>query len=776
MENTPRTLNILVAGHAQHGKSSLIEAIVGKFPDILDYELAHGTTVSLKVIQFLLKKQNILLNFLDSPGHADFKGSIALGLEFADLLLLVISGSEGFQARTYWLYDKAIKKDLSIIIAATKMDLPSANVDKIYNELKKLDNKIINVIPTSAKQNDGLEELIEKLSICIKRRVKIESDVSFIVLGYDNKKGIGELLNIGIFSGKIEAKWITDKIKIRYIFSLKGAPIKNAFEGEIVQISLNIKASFDLGTKYLSGKFISPKIGGIMSEILPRKEFSISIEDNKRFNVAIEALKDIKKVIPSFDFYVEKNNISILVQGDVQFDFIKDQLETYIEFKVIGSKLKGIITINKISKAKYKSASVRIVPRCRKILTISRENDQKQRLYDILGASAAYEAFNLDGLHVDIYSGKNEDDIAQAIAKAIEKNKLIKIVPHQDVIIKVENYHEVFPLIERYEIEVLYQSQANIFFLQIKNKDFEDFFNSLMKVSKGKADINLFRFDQSEIILSVDPGTRHYGFSLIERGELPSLWYVNLKRSINDQRSHNILRKQLIKEMDVFLRERKELINKIFIGNGPGSDFIIDFFIEYFNIPCEENECIITDLNAIKDEGDLIEYQKTLDFSPPEIYLIDEFKTTKEALFHLQQGKLINEVQTKGFVDHAIASLLIAKRGLKGEILQVKKKPLKQLFDYIIENYSGSYSFSSIHNINSLMDLKPGMYLRVKNSSKLDSNLKDGEIISFSRFGSNFKSIFGTTLTGNQIIIKFQGNVKIKKEFFEILTPVKQRN
>ena len=104
MIKTNRVINVLVAGHAQHGKSSLIESIVGRFPDNLDFELTHGTTVSLKVIQFTLDKQNLTINFLDSPGHADFKGGIALGLEFADILLLVISGKEGFQARTFWLF------------------------------------------------------------------------------------------------------------------------------------------------------------------------------------------------------------------------------------------------------------------------------------------------------------------------------------------------------------------------------------------------------------------------------------------------------------------------------------------------------------------------------------------------------------------------------------------------------------------------------------------------------------------------------------------------
>jgi small GTP-binding protein len=772
MERKQRVLNVLVAGHSQHGKSSLIEAIVGIFPDILDFELNRGTTVSLKVIQFLLKKKDLIINFLDSPGHIDFKGGIALGLETADLLVLVVSGSEGFQARTYWLYEEAIKKNIPIVIAATKMDLPQANIVKIEKELEKLEAKPLSIIETSAKKMFGFKELIEKISIYVKKRDKIDSELNFIILGYDKKKGIGELLNIGIKSGTIRTNWITEKVKIRHIFSLKGIPLKESREGDIIQISLNISTQFELGTEYYKGKFVSSKIIGLLSEIQPRKEYYISIEDKEKFNIALDVLKKIQKIIPSFDFYVEKKNINILVLGDVQFDFIRDQLESFIEFKIVGSKLKGIITINKISFGKYKSARVRIVSRCRKILSVSREKIDEKTLYDILGASAAYNAFNLDGLHVDIFSGKNEDDIAQAIAKAIEKVKIIKLIPAQDVIVKIENYNDIYSLIEKFDIEILYQPQlqSDVFFLQVKNENFETFFNSLMKLSKGNADINLLKFEQSEIILSVDPGTRHYGFSLIEKGELPSLWYVNLKKSVEDLRSRNVAKKQLEREMDIYLGDRKEQISKIFIGNGPGSDFIIEFFIEYFSIPCEDKVCIITDLSSASSETN----SKTR-FAPPEIYLVDEFKTTKEALFHLQKGKLVNEVQSKGFVDHAIAALLIAKRGIKGEIIKIKKKPLKQLFDYVSENYSGTYSFSSIHGIHSFYDLKPGMYLRVKDSSKLDSNLKDGEIISFSRFGSNFKNFLGTTITGNKIIVKFQGNVNVKKEFFNILTPVKQR-
>ncbi len=780
MERKLRALNILIAGHVSHGKSSLIESIIGKFPDCLDFELAHNMTISLKVNQFPLKKQDLLLNLMDSPGHADFQGSIALGLEFADLLVLVISGSEGFQARTYWLFEKAIERNIPTIIAVTKMDLPSANVNKIKNELQKVGKLTVPVLETSSKNLTGIEELIEKVSIYIKRRDKIESDLSFLVLGFAERKGVGELINIGILSGKLKSnQWISEKVKVRQIFNLTNAPIEEAIEGDIVQLALNVVANFELGAKYSQGKFISSKIQGLMAELAPKKEFYVKIENPEKFKIAIDILENLKKIVPSFDYYIDKNkDVSVLVLGDMQFEFIKKNLEDLIEFKVIGSKIKGVITINEASTARFKTASVRIAPRCKKILTVFRYGAPTSLTSDLIGASAAYESFHLDGLHVDVLTGKSEDDIAQAIAKAVENIKLIKLVPQQDVIVKVENFQEISLLLERYSVEVLYLAADNTFFLQIKNEQFEDFFSSLMKVSKGKAELSLLKFEPEEIVFAVDPGTRHVGFCLIEKGELPSLWFVNLKDSIDNLKSHNVSKSKLENELDAFLGNQKSLISTIYVGNGPGSGFVIDFLIEYLNIPCEDQSCVknVTTNSMEKEviKETLLTDQKAR-FKPPEIYLVDEFKTTKEALYHLQRGQLVGEVQSKGFVDHAIAALLIAKRGIKGEYVKIEKKPLAQLFDYIVDNYAGSYSFRSIHNINSLADVLSGMYLRIKDVSKLDTtSLNNGDTIMFSKFGTDLSNLSATTLTGNKIIVKFKGDVRIKQQFFEIFVPVKQ--
>ena len=763
MKETPRTLNILICGHSQHGKSSLIEAIVGKFPDNLNFELNHGTTVSLKVNQFYLPQKNLVINFLDSPGHSDFQGGIALGLEFADILGLVVSSSEGFQARTYWLVDKAIEKNVPVIIIITKIDLSGSNVGKIKNELQRLEKlKIISIIETSSKLRIGIDELIDKFTLQVKIRAKTEHGLSFIILGFETRKGLGELVNIGIISGELkENQWVNEKVKVKYIYSLSGTLKKHALEGEIVQILFNVIPMFELGSKYKSGKFISPKFVGLLSEIKPRKEHYIAIQDHTKFNIALEVLEKIKKIFPNLDYYYEGREITILTQGDLQFEYLQEMLENLIDFEVIGSKIKGIITINKSSKAKYESASVKIIPRIRNKLTIHRNGLQTTNQYDLLGAVAAYNAFHLDGLHVEIYSGKSEDHIAQAITKAIEKVKLIKLIPYQDVIVQVENFYDLNPIIEKYRIEVLFKSSNNKIFLQIRNEEFERFFNSLMKISDGQAHLSLLKFDFEEKILSVDPGTRHFGFCVIERGQLPSLWYVNLKRSIEDRKSYNVAKKQIEYELNTFLENEKELITKIYIGSGPGSQFILEFLQDYF----EKTSIGINAESSAERSG----------IREPDIFLIDEFKTTKEALFHLQKGELVSEVKAKGFVDHAIAALLIAKRGLKGETIKIDKKPINQLYDYIIENYSGSSVFSNIHNINKLEDLHRGIYLRVKDASKLDSNLINGDIIAFTGFGSGYTELHAITLTGNKVIVKFQANVKVKRDFFKIFTPSKEK-
>ena len=763
MKEAPRTLNVLICGHSQHGKSSLIEAIIGKFPDNLNYELNHGTTVSLKVNQFFLPQRNTVINFLDSPGHSDFQGGIALGLEFADILGLVISGSEGFQARTYWLVDKAIEKHIPVIIIITKVDLSGINIEKIKSELKSIkDLKVISITETSSKLRIGIDELIDKITLQVKIRVKTKDELCFIILGFETKKGLGELVNIGVISGELkENQWINEKVKVKYIYSLSGKSKKHAIEGEIVQLLFNVVPNFELGAKYKNGKFISPKFVGILSELKPRKEHYVVIQDHSKFNIALEVLEKVKKIFPNLDYYYEGREITIQTLGDLQFEYLQEILENMIDFEVIGSKIKGIITVNKSSKAKYETASVKIIPRIRNKLTVYRNGSQAINQYDILGAAVVYNAFHLDGLHVEIYSGKNEDHIAQAITKAIEKVKIVKLIPYQDVIVQVENFHDLNSLFEKYKVELLFKSSNNKIFLQIKNEEFEKFFNSLMKISEGKAHLSLLKFDFEEKILSVDPGTKHFGFCVIERGQLPSLWYVNLKRSIDDRKSHNIARKQLEYELNTFLENEKALITKIYIGMGPGSQFILEFLLDYFGInPIEFNSESPVEDSRIKK---------------PDIFLIDEFKTTKEALFHLQKGELVNEVKAKGFVDHAIAALLIAKRGLKGEIIRIDKKPFNQLYDYIIENYSGSSVFTSIHNINKLEDLHRGIYLRVKDASKLDSNLINGDIIAFTGFGSGYTEVRAITLTGNMVIVKFQANVKVKRDFFKIFTPSKEK-
>ena len=209
-----------------------------------------------------------MLNLLDTAGHSDFKASPALGLEFADLLVLVVSGTEGFQARTFWLFEKAKEKNIPVIIAATKMDLPVADVNKIKKDLEKLNARMISIIQTSAKKIIGIEELISKISIYTTFRKKRGDDLSFIVLGYEYRKGLGNVINVGVLSGIIEPKRaLTSEVKTKAIYSIKKKPLTQASEGEIVQLLLNIDPKFDLGTKYYHGKFFSPKINSILSEI-----------------------------------------------------------------------------------------------------------------------------------------------------------------------------------------------------------------------------------------------------------------------------------------------------------------------------------------------------------------------------------------------------------------------------------------------------------------------------------------------------------------------------
>jgi translation initiation factor IF-2 len=160
----PRPPVATMLGHVDHGKTSLLDAIRGT--NVFAGE-AGGITQHVGAYQVIHHGRKI--TFLDTPGHEAFTAMRARGAQGADIAILVIAADDGVMPQTREAIAHARAAKVPIIVALNKMDLPSANPERVKQQLAEVQlipdewegNTL--VIPVSAKQNEGLEDLLEAL-------------------------------------------------------------------------------------------------------------------------------------------------------------------------------------------------------------------------------------------------------------------------------------------------------------------------------------------------------------------------------------------------------------------------------------------------------------------------------------------------------------------------------------------------------------------------------------------------------------------------------------
>ena len=153
---------VVVMGHVDHGKTSTLDAI--RKTSVTAGE-AGGITQHIGAYTVDVNGQ--MITFLDTPGHAAFTSMRARGAKSTDIAILVVAADDGIMPQTVESINHAKAADVPIIVAINKMDKPTANPDKIKEQLTKYDlvceewggDTII--CPISAKKGTGLEDLLE---------------------------------------------------------------------------------------------------------------------------------------------------------------------------------------------------------------------------------------------------------------------------------------------------------------------------------------------------------------------------------------------------------------------------------------------------------------------------------------------------------------------------------------------------------------------------------------------------------------------------------------
>ncbi len=153
---------ITILGHVDHGKTSLLDAI--RHTDVAGGE-AGGITQHIGAYQ--IKKDNRIITFLDTPGHAAFSSMRARGAQGADIVVLVVAADDGVQPQTREAANHAKAAQVPIIVALNKIDRPDANLDRVKTQLADIGLQPDEwegdtfVMPVSARTKEGIEDLLQ---------------------------------------------------------------------------------------------------------------------------------------------------------------------------------------------------------------------------------------------------------------------------------------------------------------------------------------------------------------------------------------------------------------------------------------------------------------------------------------------------------------------------------------------------------------------------------------------------------------------------------------
>jgi len=229
IENLPM-LNVGTVGHIDHGKTTLLYRLTGKFADTHSEELKRGITIKLGYAESIIAdkdgKNKRYLSFVDAPGHEMLMATMLSGAAMIDVALLVIAANEGIKPQTReHLVALQAKNIKNIIIIQNKIDLVTKeqaveNYKKIKEFVKGTIAENAVIIPVSAQQNINIDKIKEELlKIKIPERDKTSKPIFMIARSFDiNKPGTPiQKLHGGILAGVLKQGTLKvgDEIEIK---------------------------------------------------------------------------------------------------------------------------------------------------------------------------------------------------------------------------------------------------------------------------------------------------------------------------------------------------------------------------------------------------------------------------------------------------------------------------------------------------------------------------------------------------------------------------------
>lgn len=359
---------IVVMGHVDHGKTSLLDAI--RSTNVIEGE-AGGITQHIGAYQVNVNGRDI--TFLDTPGHEAFTSMRARGAQITDIAILVVAADDGVMPQTVEAINHAKSAGIPIIVAVNKIDLPGANVEKIKEELMKYElvpeewGGDTIYVPISAKKHENIDQLLEMVLLVadmkeLKSNPNKQAKGAVIEARLDKAKGpiasllvqrgtldVGDTIVVGSSIGRIRA-----------MKNDKGQKVKKAGPSTPVEIM---------------GLTEVPVAGETFYEVKDEKMAKHLIEKRKRLEREKSINATSKVTLDNLFSQMEAGKLkqlNLIVKADVQgtVEAVKQSLEKLsneeVKVRVIhsaaGAVTESDVTLAKVSNAIIIAFNVRPVP------------------------------------------------------------------------------------------------------------------------------------------------------------------------------------------------------------------------------------------------------------------------------------------------------------------------------------------------------------------------------------------------------------------------------
>lgn len=370
MENKEQIRNVAIIAHVDHGKTTLVDALLKQsntfrdnqaemnqtlIMDSGDQEHERGITITAK--QTSVHYNGYKINIIDTPGHADFSGEVERTLNMADGVLLIVDAQEGPMPQTKFVLKKALDLKLKPVVIINKIDKPAARIEEVKDEISDLflelatDESQLNYPIYYAVARDGkagkTTDLDDNLHVIFD---SIINDMPSPKIDDDESKGL-QLLVASLAADNYLGKYAIGKIhrgKIKHGQSVK--VLKTTFEnGEPKVTSENAKIDRLYAYRGLGKEEVQEAFAGDIVAVTGIADANIG--DTIATGDNPEALPTIELEPPTLSIYIGPNT-SPLKGKEGEFttsrqisDRLHKELETNIALKIaqdgLGYKVSG---------------------------------------------------------------------------------------------------------------------------------------------------------------------------------------------------------------------------------------------------------------------------------------------------------------------------------------------------------------------------------------------------------------------------------------------------